>query len=919
MKLLIGILAALTSAASLAAAPSADYAALRLQVAALGDLKAPPAVHAEGFVEAGPIKPLFFEGLPYQGKSTRVFAWLGLPANRTDKVPGVVLVHGGGGTAFKEWVKKWNDQGFAAISIAVEGQTDQRMATGLTSEANPRGWERHAHAGPSRKGIYGDSSEPLADQWMYHAVASTILANSLLRSLPEVDAARVGVCGISWGGVITSTVVGVDPRFAFGIPIYGCGALDRAPNQYGRALGKLALYREVWEPLLRLPRATLPLLWVTGPRDAHFPLDIQQASYRATPGPRMVSVPFDMRHGHAPGWNPPDSYAFAKSVVETGRPWARELAQDKLGDTVHVEFEVTRAVESATLLFKHGADWEKLPATLATSPGRAVATATLPTGATAYFFNLDVGGPTLSSEYRVVAPSQAASPAHWPQAAGPNGNWTVTTDHPVPTKWSVEKNENIRWRVTLPENGQSGIAIWEDRLFLTTMKPLPADAAEKTGSDIVLHCFNAADGTLLWQQELAGDPKAKSMYAFGFSDSSSPTPITDGRHVWFWNASGQMGCWTVAGEKVWTRSWTPTVGRPFNKQYEPIKIGDTILNVEPRDATDPLREKDPWNYLRGFDATTGTPRWIAPEGLTHYSTPTFGRLPDGTHAVLSGRGGYHDVPETPPGLTMTRVDGPDAGKAVWTRGARPGSKALSKPDLDAHFGYLLDETLPDLVLLNPVDGSEVRRISLLKDVSVTTYDESTTSFRTRTGVDLAAENPDFAVFPAWYTNLVAYPHVYFQCFRFKGKHQGKQADIGPRNSLARINVVTGRVEYLELPFPSLPGPVETAKNGEASYPQMTVNSRGVNVAADKRSARSGWWWCFNGNSIAVNQYVFFTFMSGKVQVLDGRAERFDASALVALNDLGKFGETWSVNTPSYANGLLYHRTMKELIAIEAPH
>lgn len=51
----------------------------------------------------------------------------------------------------------------------------------------------------------------------HHATADRILANSLLRSLPEVDADRLGLMGISWG-VITSTVVGIDTRFAFAIP-----------------------------------------------------------------------------------------------------------------------------------------------------------------------------------------------------------------------------------------------------------------------------------------------------------------------------------------------------------------------------------------------------------------------------------------------------------------------------------------------------------------------------------------------------------------------------------------------------------------------------------------------------------------------------------------------------------------------------
>ena len=410
------LLATLATTASYAAGAATDFASLRAQIAGLGTLTSPPAVHpAEGFAATGAIKPLFFESLPYRGKPTRVFAWLGLPAPRPGKVPGVVLVHGGGGTAFKEWVQKWNDRGFAAIYIAVEGQTDERIPGALPGAQ----WKRHATAGPARTGIYGDSAEPLTDQWMYHAVADVVLANSLLRSLPEVDAARVGVCGISWGGIITSTVVGIDSRFAFGIPIYGCGALDRMPNQYGRALADLTLYREVWEPLLRLPRATMPLLWLTGPRDAHFPLDAQQASYRAAPGPRLVSVPFDLKHGHAAGWNPPDSYAFAQAVVETGRPWAREVSQESHDATARVAFETTRQVSAATLVFKRDADWEKLPAQLATASGRTTASASIPAGTTAYYFNLDAAGLTLSSELQTINP--AAPPRA--TAALPGFNW----------------------------------------------------------------------------------------------------------------------------------------------------------------------------------------------------------------------------------------------------------------------------------------------------------------------------------------------------------------------------------------------------------------------------------------------------------------------------------------------------------------
>lgn len=85
----------------------------------------------------------------------------------------------------------------------------------------------------------------------------------------------------------------------------------------------------------------------------------------------------------------------------------------------------------------------------------------------------------------VIAADDAS--ANWPQAAGQNHDWTVKTDRPVPLKWSAEHDQNIRWRIALPETGQSGIAIWRDRLFLTTMKPLAVNATEKKGADIVHH------------------------------------------------------------------------------------------------------------------------------------------------------------------------------------------------------------------------------------------------------------------------------------------------------------------------------------------------------------------------------------------------------------------------------------------------
>lgn len=407
MNLQVTNILAILVIAGCSVARADDFSELSEQVLQLQTLdQAPEMYSAEGIAQEDGIRAIYFEALPWKGRPTRVFAYLGMPAEHEGNVPGVVLVHGGGGTAFKEWVKLWNDRGFAAISIAVEGQIDQR------DPERERAWRRHEWAGPARSGIYGDSDEPLADQWMYHAVADTVLANSLLRSLPGVDAQKVGVMGISWGGIITSTVIGIDTRFAFAIPTYGCGRLADAPNQYGRALGNNELYRRVWDPMVRMDRATLPVLWLSWPNDKHFPMDCLAASYQAAPGPRMVSLIPGMRHGHGPGWNVPDSYAFAQSIVQTGEPWCGQVSVSAEGASAQAVFTSAKLIDRAVLVSTTDTGitgerrWVQTPASLEQRGKHWHVSATLPPDTTAWYINLRSGDLTASSDYQETSAAQ---------------------------------------------------------------------------------------------------------------------------------------------------------------------------------------------------------------------------------------------------------------------------------------------------------------------------------------------------------------------------------------------------------------------------------------------------------------------------------------------------------------------------------
>ena len=128
------------------------------------------------------VKAVWIEGVPWFGKPTRFFAYYSLPegAVAEKKVPGIVLVHGGWGTASHSWVKLWNARGYAAIAMDNCG--------GIPGEKSPMPEHpRHKWSGPNGWGRFSEEKLNPGDQWVYHAVESVIRAHTFLRSLPEVS------------------------------------------------------------------------------------------------------------------------------------------------------------------------------------------------------------------------------------------------------------------------------------------------------------------------------------------------------------------------------------------------------------------------------------------------------------------------------------------------------------------------------------------------------------------------------------------------------------------------------------------------------------------------------------------------------------------------------------------------------------
>lgn len=309
----------------------------------------------------GLVQELFYEGEPWKGKPTRVFAYLGRPAAENDRGstmtrpaprPAMVLVHGGGGKAFKDWAEHWAKRGYIALAMDLGGN-------------GPLG--RLADGGPDQSDEvkFRDFTETDArDMWTYHAVAAVVRGHSLLRSMPEVDANRIGLTGISWGGYLTCIVAGLDPRFQTAVPVYGCGFLGDNSYWKDKSLAAMtpearARWLRLFDPSQYLDDVRRPILFVNGTTDFAYPLDSYQKSYRLVPARwRHVSVAVNRPHGHI--WTFPEVDAFVDNVLRRKPPLVCVGAPRTVGEELTARLSHTNRLKEVSLCYTtNSGPWQK--------------------------------------------------------------------------------------------------------------------------------------------------------------------------------------------------------------------------------------------------------------------------------------------------------------------------------------------------------------------------------------------------------------------------------------------------------------------------------------------------------------------------------------------------------------------------------
>ncbi len=306
------------------------------------------------------VKGIFYTSIPYEGKPTRVAAYIGFPENAssTNKVPAMVLVHGGLGTAIPQWVKYWNDLGYAAISMDTEGaEPIDGISNYETStyhvEENRYANDQTYSSGPANSG-YSDYQKSVEEQWMYHATSSVIVATSLIASFECVDIQKIGMTGISWGSVITSIVISYDDRITFAMPVYGGISIGQSysdmknnhPNQ---------LSKDRWDNLEGLKQSNCKTFYVTADNDFHFSLDIASRCAGATNG--SVTYINGFTHGQAEGAYQEDLHLFANLMTGKTADFVTVTKQPtKVDPVIKVEKHGNAKIESVWIYYTSDTD-----------------------------------------------------------------------------------------------------------------------------------------------------------------------------------------------------------------------------------------------------------------------------------------------------------------------------------------------------------------------------------------------------------------------------------------------------------------------------------------------------------------------------------------------------------------------------------
>ena len=214
----------------------------------------------------------------------------------------------------------------------------------------------------------------------------------------------------------------------------------------------------------------------------------------------------------------------------------------------------------------------------------------------------------------------SVSAENWPHWRGAHHDGT-SLEEGLPVQWS--KTENILWRLELPGPAGATPVVWENRIFLISAE----------GETLVLLCIST-DGSVLWKRTLGSGNR---VVLGDEGNSASPSPSTDGKHVWAFVSTGDLACYDFDGNEVWKTNLEERYGRfelYFVMASTPLLDGDRLYlqlihsNAWLVLALDKATGDEIWKHERQSDAYA--------ECEHSYASPFLYR--DGEHEFLLSHG-----------------------------------------------------------------------------------------------------------------------------------------------------------------------------------------------------------------------------------------------------------------------------------------
>jgi outer membrane protein assembly factor BamB len=232
-----------------------------------------------------------------------------------------------------------------------------------------------------------------------------------------------------------------------------------------------------------------------------------------------------------------------------------------------------------------------------------------------------------------------ASAESWPQWRGPK-NDGISNEKGLPVDFSDKKN--LAWKLDLPGEGSSTPCVWGHKIFLT--------CADESNNPVAM-CVST-DGKALWRVPLGkgGRPGRKDE-----GNAASPSPSTDGKHVWFCVGTGAVACLDFEGKEVWKFDAQERYGKfryGYGMHSTPVlydgKLYFQLLHDGGQNVIciDAATGKEDWKVNRQSDGRA--------ECLHSYASPFI--WTDGKNALLITHGNDYTVAhELKDGMEVWRV------------------------------------------------------------------------------------------------------------------------------------------------------------------------------------------------------------------------------------------------------------------------